>query len=141
MVGNFISNTLNLPINFWDFHLCKNRFSSIWAHWIYRSLFIFHSKVLYIFLYKSNAFLIRLITRHWLGFVPLLMFSFKNHFFYINCLDICCYWIFFLTALIFQHFIFFFLINLTPFIAIPHFTVLCFSELYRYMFCFFFFPC
>ena len=34
---------------------------------------------------------------------------------------------------------FFFLINLTPFIAIPHFTMLCFSELYRYMFCFVFF--
>ena len=34
---------------------------------------------------------------------------------------------------------FFYLINLTPFIAIPHFTVLCFSELYRYMFVFF--PC
>ena len=45
--------------------------------------------------------------------------------------------------LIFQHFIylFFYLINLTPFIAILHFTVLCFSELYRYIHVFFFFPC
>ena len=41
--------------------------------------------------------------------------------------------------LIFQHFIYFFyLINLMPFIAIPHFTVLCFSELYKYMLFFFF---
>jgi len=45
---------------------------------------------------------------------------------------------FFFFFLIFQHFIiiFSYLINLTPFIAIPHFTVLYFSELYRYMFCF-----
>ena len=45
-----------------------------------------------------NAFLNRLITRHWLGFVPLLMFSFKNHLFYINCLDISCYWIFYILV-------------------------------------------
>ena len=47
---------------------------------------------------------------------------------------------FFFDSFNFSALYFFFLINLTPFIAIPHFTVLCFSELYRYMF-FFFFPC
>ena len=51
----------------------------------------------------------------------------------------CFYLHLIIFSIIHNKYFFFYLINLTPFIAIPHFTVLCFSELYRYMFLFLFF--